>query len=418
MNFSPDESNGPHSFDVIVVGAGPAGGQCARALARAGHRILLVEQHEDFRKNIFSSAGSPLGVLRQFDLPEDAVGSFWRKIEIVTTKVHGQWESEENLGVVFDFAKLREFLARDCRESGGEVWMGCRYLENRRENGEILVDLKTKSGETLTARCRVLVDATGFKRSVIYSSPEERPSFLKATGIEFQIEVPEENYRAFAETLVFFLGHRWSPKGYSWIFPMDNRQLKVGSAWINAPHKVVNDVKPLKRYVSQILKDYMGLEHYKTVDVHGSVLEYSSGLNDAYFRDAIVAIGDAVSTVNFLGGEGIRHGMEGAEIAARHIGDYLRGTAQSFQAYETEMKAYFSRTWNLSEQIGQRVYLEYDDARIDRGVGYLQSRTAREVVDLLFFYNFGNTAKGVFAYVIDKLASWMKRKIAFHFAKT
>ena len=35
----------PPQCDVLVVGAGPAGSACAQALARAGHDVLLVDQH-------------------------------------------------------------------------------------------------------------------------------------------------------------------------------------------------------------------------------------------------------------------------------------------------------------------------------------------------------------------------------------
>ena len=75
------------SFDVVVVGAGPAGGQCARLLAKSGNKVLLVEQHEDFYKNDFSSAATPLETLEKFDLPEEVVGTFWKKIVIVTTNL-------------------------------------------------------------------------------------------------------------------------------------------------------------------------------------------------------------------------------------------------------------------------------------------------------------------------------------------
>ena len=36
----------PTSCDVLVIGAGPAGSACAQQLARAGFKVLLVDQHE------------------------------------------------------------------------------------------------------------------------------------------------------------------------------------------------------------------------------------------------------------------------------------------------------------------------------------------------------------------------------------
>ncbi|HYQ93017.1 MAG TPA: FAD-dependent oxidoreductase, partial [Candidatus Competibacteraceae bacterium] len=61
-------------FDVVIIGAGPAGGQCARTLAGASRKILLVEQHKDFYQNNYSSAGILLETLKRYDLPDAVVG--------------------------------------------------------------------------------------------------------------------------------------------------------------------------------------------------------------------------------------------------------------------------------------------------------------------------------------------------------
>lgn len=107
----------------------------------------------------------------------------------------------------------------------------------------------------------------------------------------------------------------------------------------------------------------MNLDRYQLVDIHGSILEYSVGLNDLYYQENVIAIGDAVSTVNFLGGEGIRHGMKGAEVAYRYIQDYLLGKIDNFQGYQKEMRQIFVAKWNISDQISRRVYLEYSDEK-------------------------------------------------------
>ena len=39
------------SYDVIVIGAGPAGGQCARELAEKGKKVLLVDKAKNFAIN-------------------------------------------------------------------------------------------------------------------------------------------------------------------------------------------------------------------------------------------------------------------------------------------------------------------------------------------------------------------------------
>ncbi|PSB26600.1 NAD(P)/FAD-dependent oxidoreductase, partial [filamentous cyanobacterium Phorm 46] len=74
------------NFDIVIVGAGPAGGHCARILAKSGRKVLLAEQNDNFNKNDFSSAATPLETLSQFDLPESVIGSYLDKPTIETSK--------------------------------------------------------------------------------------------------------------------------------------------------------------------------------------------------------------------------------------------------------------------------------------------------------------------------------------------
>jgi len=390
-------------FDVVVVGAGPAGGHCARILTKMGYAVLLVEQHEDFEQNNFSSAATPLETLQRFDLPDRVVASPWEKIEIISSKIKRQWQAKETLGVVFDFAKLRAFLAEEVKENGGTVYLGYRYVKTYQQLNKNIVCLRSKKGEVVEVQTRVLVDATGYSRSVLYPNKKEKPAFLKAVGIEYLIQVSPQEYQPYAKNLVFFLGHYWSPKGYAWIFPMNDNQLKVGAAWLDEPHAVIEKTQPLKYYIEQIIQEYIQVKDHKLIDVHGSIVEYSSGLKDCYYRDNIIAIGDAVSTINALGGEGIRHAMYGAEIATKEIIRDLEGRVKDFSSYQREMLKVFQSRWNTSEQLSKKVYLQYSDARIDQGVNSLKYLSTEEILDILFNYRFEQYLKGVRSYLWKKI---------------
>lgn len=220
-------------FDVVVVGAGPAGGHCARMLAKSGRTVLLVERFKDFTRNSFSSAGMPLETLERFKLPETVVGSLWNQLVIVTSNKSGVWQSERPLGCVLDFSKLRRFLADDVQAFGGEVWLGCYYSRHRQQNGETIVLLKNNLlGEEVTVQTRVLVDATGPNRSVMYDQERDKPEFISGTGVEHLIQVDEAAYNKCANALTFFLGYKWMPKGYSWIFSHGAQHPKSGR-WLD-----------------------------------------------------------------------------------------------------------------------------------------------------------------------------------------
>lgn len=397
------------TFDVVVVGAGPAGGQCARQLARSGQRVLLVEQHETFEKNDFSSAGTPLETLAQFDLPDAVVGSFWHNLVIETTNVHQRWESDRTLGAVFNFAKLRNFLAGEVTSDGGEVWMGCRYISHRRQDGRTVVEFKKTTGETIAVQTEVLVDATGLVRAVMRSHQQEKLQYLTGTALEYLIEIPEVDYQKYRDDLIFFLGYYWMPKGYAWIFPMEPPMLKVGVARWNRNHSYLDRSESLKFYLERLLNEYFEGISYRVLDIHGGSLKYCSGLKDLYCHENIIAIGDAVSAVNMLGGEGIRHGMQCAAIASGYIEAYLAGQLQDFEPYRREMRRTYERTWTLSERMGISKYLDYSDELIDRGVRYLNGLNTEDMMAILFDYEFGRLSKGLAAYLGYKLDKLFRR---------
>ncbi|BAY64812.1 monooxygenase FAD-binding protein [Calothrix brevissima NIES-22] len=401
------------NFDVVVVGAGPAGGHCARLLAKAGRKVLLVERYTNFSVNSFSSAGTPIETLAKFDLPDEVIGSYWRGIKIVTTNLNETWDAAKSLGAVLDFTKLREFLANEVKANGGEVWLGYLYLRKEElEEQTILVFKSKKEGEVKVA-ANVVVDATGPARAVIYNKGETQPIFHSGTGIEYLLEVEPEDYEKHRDRLTFFLGHKWMPKGYSWIFPMENYKLKVGAGLLNSKHQYIQKLEPIKYYIELIIKDYIQPKSYQILEIHGATLKYSQGLQDKYYNNNIIAIGDAVSTVNFLGGEGIRHGMLSAEVAVKYINKYLDNQSSDFQDYQKEMYKIFYKKWLISEKLGLKKYLLDSDTIVDKSISYLKFLNIHEIMDLLFNYKFEKFSKIFVVRLAVKSMEFLRNSFSF-----
>jgi len=94
--------------------------------------------------------------------------------------------------------------------------------------------------------------------------------------------------------------------------------------------------------------------------------------------------------------------MFGAEVASRAIDNYLKGKQQDFREYQKEMLKIFQASWNASEQLSRKVYLQYSDARIDQGVSSLKYLTTAEILDILSKYRFEQYLKGIKAYLWKK----------------
>tara|TARA_R110001632_G_scaffold111825_1_gene222665 strand:- start:1520 stop:2740 length:1221 start_codon:yes stop_codon:yes gene_type:complete len=400
-------------YDVVVIGGGPAGGQTARNLAKKGHKVVLVERSQNFNENSFSSAGMTLAPLKEFDLPNSIIGSYWKDITIQCTENGYDWKGEVNKGVVLDFSKLRQFLADETTAHGGEVLLGYRYIKKEVTENGVFVELqKTKTSEIIRVQTKLIVDATGPLRKVMYDSKEEQPQMSLGSGTEYLIEVDQEIYDQFKDRLVFFLGHKWAIKGYSWIFPMENRILKVGAGKTHLKSKdQENTDKTTKKITEQIIKEYIKSDNYRLIDVHGGILRYNEGLKDKFYHNNVFAVGDSVSAINPRGGEGIRYAMQTADLASEYIDEYVRTGKTNFDQYRKRWRRKKLLKWRLSEVSARRMYSRYSDQQVENRVQFFHKNFDTDVlIDSLFNFKYNRVVSRIFQFILLKIKYLFKKE--------
>lgn len=397
------------NYDVIVIGGGPAGGQAARNLTKKGHQVLLVEKYNSFADNNFSSAGMTLEPMSEFDLPETIVGAYWNDLEIQCTKDRYLWKGGEPKGVVLNFQKLREFLADETRSNGGDVLMGYRYVKKEIIHDGVRVFLNNSSTKkTEIFESKMVVDATGPLRKVMFDTKEEQPEMTLGSGTEYEIEVEQEIYDRFKDKLLFFLGHKWAIKGYSWIFPMENRILKVGAGKTHIKSKDQEDTnKTTRKITEKIIEEYLGTTSYKIIDMHGGIIRYSPGLKDVFYKDNVVGIGDAISAINPRGGEGIRYAMQSADLACQYVDQYLKTGSANFDQYQKEWKNRKGFKWRLSELSARRMYSRYSDEQVENRVQFFHKNFSTEdMIESLFNFKYNRVVLRFFQML------WLKTSFA------
>lgn len=400
-------------YDVVVIGGGPAGGQVARNLSKKGHKVALVDRYKTFNDNNFSSAGMTLAPLSEFNLPETIIGSYWKNIVLQCTENAYEWSGDTTKGVVLDFGKLREFLAEETINNNGEVYLGHKYINKKITEKGVFVDLlDSTTSETKTFRTKLLVDATGPLRKVMYDSKEEQPKMDLGSGTEYLIEIDQETYDKYKEKLVFFLGHKWAIKGYSWIFPMENRILKVGAGKTHIKsNNQENTDKTTKKITEQIIKEYIQPKKYKLIDVHGGIIRYSVGLKDIFYKNKVFAVGDAVSAINPRGGEGIRYAMQSADLACVYIDEYLVKGTTDFDSYRKKWRRNKMFKWRLSEYSNRRMYSKYSDKQIENRVQFFHKNFSTDVlIDSLFNFKYNQIIFRIFQFLLLKVKYLFKKE--------
>lgn len=374
-------------YDVIIIGAGPAGCQCARTLSKAGKHVLIAEKAKSFDVNNYSSGGAPLEIMQHFSLPQDTVGTYWNKLSIHTSKVQHTWSSNTPKGVILDFKKLRSYLIDEASKYSCKVCLDTTYIKHEIRGNKTQVHLKNnETNEVQTLLASILVDATGVERKVLKGNHPSPKKIMEATGIEYLIEVPSDIYEQYSNTLSFFLGHKWMPQGYAWIFPMQPNQLKVGVIRYFPHQQWVPQTGSYKHYLDHLIHTCLHTDTPHVLDRHGKTLTYHYQQKDLFFDRNVIAIGDAISTLNPLACEGIRHAMSCADIASQHILNDFNAASLNFKSYQKDIRSAYGIKWQICEWLMDSFYKESDDDKIDLFLKTLQGLSYDELLDVGFNY--------------------------------
>ncbi|ELY52525.1 digeranylgeranylglycerophospholipid reductase [Natronolimnohabitans innermongolicus] len=330
-------------YDVVIAGAGPAGGQCARDLASRGYDVVVLEteaEDEFPRQSNKSTAGTFPSMMASFGIPDDVVMQYTDKVVLESPMNH---YVRDQPGAVLEFADFKRFLVSDSREDGAEYRFDARVTAPITEGGEI-VGVRYNGDQEVYGD--IVIDATGpaaplaKKLDVVDLKRENH-----AIGIEYEfegIDIDRPGFADLRDAMMLRLDHNIAPGGYSWIFHTGEDTAKVGLCYIQNEHH--------SRYATDGfgIDDY--LEHWLETDprfanatkLEGKMHRGSAHIQlpDTMHTDRFMAIGDTVPTVDPLWGEGINKCMQSGRVAAVAADSCLKHgdvepTAENLEVYDT-----------------------------------------------------------------------------------
>jgi flavin-dependent dehydrogenase len=390
--------------DVLVVGAGPAGGRLAGQLASAGRRVLLVDRLADLSRAAFSSAALPQSAVDGLELPQEVIAARWRAWHLVGPDGPArQWSASEPLGAVLDFAALRRWLATEASARGAHVALGWRAVASAASGDGMRTWLRRGGeGRFMAVASRWVVDATGETRALLGEPDPREAPLVAGLGIEWLLEVGQGQWQPWAERLGFFLGSTWVPRGYGWVFPMGPGLLKVGVCRLDSGSPSTQ--APLGGALQRLLR-HLDLDRARVLDRHGGRIRSSITRSEAHGHGHLIGLGDAVSTANLLGGEGIRHAMASADVLAPLLLEHTDPDCLSHR-YARRLRRALGWRWPLSGRLAQRTWLSLVDARGDRRLerllASLTASRAEDLAALLFDYRFERYGLRVLPYLASR----------------
>lgn len=313
-------------YDVLVIGAGPAGSMAAMKAAEGGAETLIVEKYKLPR---FKLCGGNVAnwVVVKLDIPEEVLD---RKYTSITFCTPPNYEKQNfpvpgaYWGVYRD--RFDYHLTETAMNAGAELREGV-YAKDVIKKGESAKGIVTSDGEEIRADVVIACDG-------VYSSlakkfglwdkwfREKGETWKDYQGFCMGVEMKMDNdtiEERFGDSYVIFTGKEIAPLGYGWIFPKDGMlSVGVGSA------AGMMDKMPAE-YLDYFMKHPAAarfLEGGKVVMGRGAFIPYKRAYTPSYSAGLLVA-GDAAGMVSPITGEGIffavRAGMDAGLTAAEAV---------------------------------------------------------------------------------------------------
>jgi digeranylgeranylglycerophospholipid reductase len=296
-------------FDVVVVGAGPAGSTAARFAARGGARVLLVDQRPELGHPVqcgeFLPSAAELAdlfpcrevIAESYAVPSETILQETR--DMVCISPWGHRYRFPLSGYVVSRRAYDKRLALDAEGEGAELRFPCGVTQIR----DGIVELA--GGDRVEAR--VVVGADGplstVGRSVGFSPPREMFRMITAT-------VEGEG----ASDIELFFG-RLAPGGYAWRFPRAH-DANVGLGVSRLPNGSRLD---------GLLDDFVGREEWGPASDRTRWWVPLGPPPESAVRGRAIFVGDAANLVMATNGGGIPtavlSGRDAGVAAAHHVRD-------------------------------------------------------------------------------------------------
>lgn len=341
-------------FDIVVAGAGPAGLQFAREVGkRTDYSVAVIERNEKLTDNDKSTGGTFHQVIDGFDIPDNVV------MDKSPDVIFEGPEASSRLPIpnyILDFPSFLKYLGEDAKQHGVNIITGVAVSEPITKDGIVEGVRCRQNGRSRDYYGDVVVDATGPNGTLTSTLDMWDPNKAqRGIGKEYQVRGSFD-----CQSMLFRFNHEYAPGGYAWVFPGGDDIFKIGVCWVVDFHE--RNRQPNYGVIDDYLKKMIASDDRWRVDeiqeTHAGEAISDNSLNKRA-DDGIVAVGDAVSSINPLFGEGIRPGMESADMAADTVIEALRKgdtSEKKLIEYEKRWNRDKGSRWKMQRMVGELLY--------------------------------------------------------------
>lgn len=343
--------------DVVVVGGGPAGSSAARVAAAAGAHTILLEEHPVIGSPVFCAEGLSLNGIKDAGLEPVAplvAQKITRARVFAPNRNHIDLTSDDWVGYTLNRDFFDKAMGDLAVKAGAELLTETKATGVFREDGKVAGVMAESHGEQIKVKAKVTIGADGYWSIVRRSAGLARwyPDIVTCAQFQFgglHLEDPS--------TTEFYVGTRYAPGGYAWVFPKNEEVANVGLGVRNI------HTEPAINYLRKFLDSDPRFKGAKVQRRNGGVTPVS-GMLDKIVDDNLMLIGDAAGQLIPMTGAGIHSGIEAGKMAGKEAVDAIvceDTSAKRLNQYRVNFEKYWGKRIKDSRKIVEMLDKFSDD---------------------------------------------------------
>lgn len=279
------------TYDVLVIGAGPAGSSAAKSAAENGASVLLLEKKTKIGVTVQCAEFVPFHLANEVELSPQHIAS---NVSTLNTYLpEGEVKSMASPGFVLHRSLFDKEMAVAACEAGADLRLGA-LVKGFSQDGILI----RQGGAEFEIKGRVIIGADGPKSVVGSWMGSTNNSFLRAA--QFEVVWPEDNL---PETLRVYFNPAWE-LGYGWVFPK-GRTANIGIGCLKEP------ASHLPRFLRML-----GLGQNKVVARTGGLIP-AGGPLACTRKGRFLLCGDAAGLTHSITGAGIMAAVASGKMAGK-----------------------------------------------------------------------------------------------------
>jgi geranylgeranyl reductase len=361
---------GPETFDVVVIGGGPAGATAAHDLASLGHNVLLLDRAGRIKP---CGGAIPPRLICDFNIPDHLLVARVKSARMVSPSDR-QVDMPIDGGFVgmVDREVFDAWLRERAEQAGASRRTGRFKHFTRDEIGSTIVHYEERASDgSLSAksvRTRALIGADGALSAVARQCLPGADRLPYVFAYHEIVRSPRAGSQFDGTRCDVYYRGTVSPDFYGWVFPHGDT-VSVGTGSACKGFSLRNSVGGLR--------EAAGLQALETIRREGAPIPLHPlpRWDDGH---SVLLAGDAAGVVAPASGEGIYYAMTGGRLSAEAVDLFLKtGDAR---ALRTARKRFMRMHGMVFRILGLMQWYWYSsDRRRERFVSICRDRDVQKL---------------------------------------